>query len=33
MKVGNSIKEVYCNMAVKLSGKIMVHTLIDCFDI
>ena len=32
-KVGDSIEEVYCNVAVKLSGNITVHTLIDSFKI
>ena len=27
-KVGDSIKEVYCDVAVKLSGNIMVHALL-----
>ena len=28
VKVGDSIEEVYCNVAVKLSGNIMVHALL-----
>ena len=27
-EVGDSINEVYCNVAVKLSGNITVHTLL-----
>ena len=29
--MGDSIKEVYCNVADTLSGNIMAHTLIDSF--
>ena len=32
-KVGDSIKEVCCNVTVKLSGNIMVHALVDDFSI
>ena len=31
IKVGDSIKEVHCNVADTLSGNIMAHTLIDSF--
>ena len=31
IKVRDNIKEVYCNVVVKLSGNIMVHTPIDSF--
>ena len=30
-KMGDSIKEVYCNVAVKLSVNIAVHALIESF--
>lgn len=31
IKLGDSIKEVFSNVAVKLSGNMMVHTLLDSF--